>query len=62
MLIFAKQILVSALVLGACTSTLVGCGQTGSLYLPAKPTAPAPSKSAANAPQALNSDRYSFYS
>ncbi|HOF51269.1 MAG TPA: lipoprotein [Rhodoferax sp.] len=41
----AKQILVSAIVLGAVVLNLAGCGQTGALYLPEraspKPFAPA---------------------
>nr|WP_295786960.1 lipoprotein [Rhodoferax sp.] len=40
-------------------STLAGCGQTGSLYLPTTPT---PSKPAASAPQAATSLCYVFYS
>jgi predicted small lipoprotein YifL len=36
----SKQILASALVLVASMTSLTGCGQTGSLYMPA-PKAPA---------------------
>ena len=36
-MLIAKQILVSALVLGACVASLAGCGQTGALYLPTRP-------------------------
>ncbi len=41
----SKQILISALALGAGAFNLVACGQTGSLYLP---TRAAPVKQAAN--------------
>ncbi|MDO8699365.1 MAG: lipoprotein, partial [Rhodoferax sp.] len=37
-MLITKQILVSALVLGACVLNLAGCGQTGALYLPARTT------------------------
>ncbi|MFZ2308647.1 MAG: lipoprotein [Rhodoferax sp.] len=37
----AKQILVTALVLATGVVGLTGCGQTGSLYLPARPATPA---------------------
>ncbi|MES2581163.1 MAG: lipoprotein [Pseudomonadota bacterium] len=58
-MLIAKQILVSALVLGACMSTLTGCGQTGSLYLPPPPK---PAKPAASAPLATTGISYIFYS
>ena len=54
-----KQILVSAIIFGACISTLMGCGQTGALYLPALPK---PDKPAASAPVALADGSYIFYS
>jgi len=58
-MLIAKQILVRALVLGACMSTLVGCGQTGSLYLPQTPN---PAKPTASAPLAIADVSYIFYS
>ncbi|MCF8156147.1 MAG: lipoprotein [Rhodoferax sp.] len=45
-MLISKQILVSALILSASVASLTGCGQTGSLYLPA-PSAPANTASGA---------------
>ncbi|MFZ3220775.1 MAG: lipoprotein [Rhodoferax sp.] len=47
-MLIAKQILVSALVLGAGVLNLAGCGQTGNLYLPPRsaPAKPAPTATA----------------
>jgi len=42
-MLITKQILVSALILGAGVLNLSGCGQTGPLYLPAKNTPAKPS-------------------
>ncbi|MES2949362.1 MAG: lipoprotein [Pseudomonadota bacterium] len=58
-MLITKQILVRALVLGACMSTLTGCGQPGPLYLPTKPT---PSKPASSAALATPTQHYNFYS
>jgi predicted small lipoprotein YifL len=49
-MLLTKQILVSALALGAGVLNLAGCGQTGALYLPARATpvkAVAPTETAA---------------